>query len=105
VKLGGDRQHYHELIRVHAQAAGMRVKHEGLDNDLLERLKNDNNFWSTKRGGPLREELDWDGLMDPMKYIGRSIEQTERFIKEVIEPLREQYGEAIAKLEESGPRV
>ncbi len=105
VKLGGDRQHYHELIRVHAQAAGLRVKQEGLDNDLLERLKNDKNFWSTKRGGPLREELDWDGLMDPMKYIGRSVEQTERFIKEVIEPLREQYGEAIAKLDESGPRV
>ncbi len=105
VKLGGDRQEYHELIRVHAQAAGLRVKHEGLDNDLLERLKNDKHFWSVKRGGPLREELDWEGLMDPMKYIGRSVEQTERFIKEVIEPLREQYGEAIAKLEESGPRV
>lgn len=105
VKLGGDRQEYHELIRVHAQAAGLRVKHEGLDNDLLERLKNDKHFWSMKRGGPLREELDWEGLMDPMKYIGRSVEQTERFIKEVIEPLREQYGEAIAKLEESGPRV
>lgn len=102
---GGDRQFYHELIRVRAQAAGMRVKQEGLDNDLLERLKNDRHFWSVQRGGPLREELDWDGLMDPMKYIGRSVEQTERFIKEVIEPLREQYGEAIARLDESGPRV
>jgi adenylosuccinate lyase len=105
VKLGGDRQHYHELIRVHAQAAGMRVKREGLDNDLLERLKSDKNFWSTQRGGPLREELDWDNLMDPMKYIGRSVEQTERFIEEVIEPLRERYAEAIAKIDESGPRV
>jgi adenylosuccinate lyase len=102
---GGDRQHYHELIRVHAQAAGMRVKQEGLDNDLLERLKNDTAFWSTARGGPLREELDWDGVMDPMKYVGRSVEQTERFIREVVEPLREQYGEAIANLEESGPKV
>ncbi len=105
VKLGGDRQEYHEKIRVHAQAAGMRVKQEGLDNDLLERLKNDSAFWSKARGGPLAAELDWDGLMDPMKYIGRSVEQTERFIKEVVEPLREQYGEAIAKLGESGPRV
>jgi adenylosuccinate lyase len=41
VKLGGDRQEYHELIRRHAQAAGMRVKQEGLDNDLLDRLKGD----------------------------------------------------------------
>jgi len=105
VKLGGDRQHYHELIRVHAQAASLRVKDEGLDNDLLDRLQADKNFQSTTRGGPLREELDWHGVMDPMKYIGRSIEQTERFIKQVIEPLREQYGEAIAKLANSEPKV
>jgi adenylosuccinate lyase len=105
VKLGGDRQHYHEVIRQHAQAAGLRVKQEGLDNDLLERLKNDKNFWSTKRGGPLSAELNWDGVMDPMKYVGRSVEQTERFIKEVVEPLREQYKDAIAKLGTSGPKV
>jgi len=105
VKLGGDRQHYHELIRQHAQAAGLRVKQEGLDNDLLDRLKNDKNFWSTKRGGPLSAELNWDGVMDPMKYVGRSVEQTDRFIKEVVEPLREQYEDAIATLGKSGPRV
>ncbi|MFO0856687.1 MAG: adenylosuccinate lyase [Phycisphaerales bacterium] len=105
VKLGGDRQEYHEIIRVHAQAAGSRVKDEGQDNDLLDRLKADKHFWSTKRGGPLREELDWDNLLDPMKYIGRSIEQTERFIKEVVEPLREQYKDELAKLEESSPKV
>ena len=105
VKLGGDRQHFHELIRVHAQAAGLRVKSEGLDNDLLDRLKADKNFWSTARGGPLSAELNWDDLLDPMKYVGRSVEQTERFIKEVVEPLREQYGDAIAKLGTSGPRV
>ena len=101
VKLGGDRQHYHEVIRQHAQAAGLRVKQEGLDNDLLERLKNDPAFHPPA----LKAELDWEGLLDPMKYVGRSVEQTERFIKEVVEPLREQYGEAIAKLGESGPRV
>ncbi|QQS07913.1 MAG: adenylosuccinate lyase [Phycisphaerales bacterium] len=105
VKLGGDRQHYHELIRVHAQAAGLRVKQEGKDNDLLDRLNADKNFWSKARGGPLVAELDWDGVMDPMKYVGRSVEQTERFLKEVVEPLREQYKDALAGLEESSPRV
>jgi adenylosuccinate lyase len=105
VKLGGDRQHYHEVIRVHAQAAGMRVKQEGQDNDLLDRLKADKNFWSTARGGPLSAELDWEGVMDPMKYVGRSVEQTERFIKEVVDPMREQYAKQLAELEESGPRV
>ncbi len=105
VKLGGDRQEYHEIIRQHAQAAGMRVKQEGLDNDLLDRLKNDKHFWSVKRGGLLREELDWEGVMDPMRYVGRSVEQTERFIKEVVDPLREQYKDELAKLEESAPKV
>ncbi len=105
VKLGGDRQHYHEVIREHAQAAGFRVKNEGADNDLLGRLQADVNFKSKARGGPLAAELNWDGLMDPMKYIGRSVEQTERFIKDVVEPLREQYGEAIAALGDSAPKV
>lgn len=105
VKLGGDRQEYHEHIRAHAQAAGLRVKQEGLDNDLLERLKADKHFQSRARGGTLSAELDWDGVMDPMKYIGRSVEQTERFIREVVDPLREQYGEQIEKLGTSGPKV
>jgi len=105
VKLGGDRQHYHEVIRQHAQAAGFRVKQEGAENDLIERLKGDKNFWSTSRGGALTGELNWDGLLDPMKYIGRSVEQTERFIAEVVEPLRQQYGEQIARLQDSAPKV
>lgn len=105
VKLGADRQDYHERIRQHAQEAGMRVKQQGLDNDLLDRLKTDPAFQSKSNGGLLEGELDWEGVMDPMNYIGRSVEQTERFIKEVVEPLREQYADAIAKLGDSGPRV
>lgn len=98
VKLGGDRQHYHELIRTHAQAAGMRVKSEGLDNDLLERLKNDPNFHGRARGGPLGGELNWDGLLDPMKYVGRSVEQTARFLALVSDPLVASYGAQINDL-------
>jgi adenylosuccinate lyase len=108
VKLGGDRQEYHEHIRRHAQAAGMRVKQEGLENDLIERLKADRAFWGKARGGPLAAELNWDeggGVLDPMRYVGRSVEQTERYMKEVVEPLREQYGGAIAALSDSSPKV
>ncbi|HVU62551.1 MAG TPA: lyase family protein, partial [Phycisphaerales bacterium] len=101
VKAGGDRQRYHELIRVHAQSAGARVKDEGLENDLLDRLQKDPAFHMPA----LKSELDWSGLLDPMKYIGRSVEQTERFIRDVVEPLRAQYGDAIAKLGGGGPRV
>ncbi|UYV13391.1 MAG: adenylosuccinate lyase [Phycisphaera sp.] len=86
VKLGGDRQELHEKIRVHAQAAGMKVKQEGQDNDLIERLRADEAF------GAVHHLLTEDQLLDPMKYVGRSVEQTERFLKEVVEPLRERYG-------------
>lgn len=95
VKLGGDRQDLHEKIRVHAQAAGHRVKHEGLDNDLIDRLRADPAFEK------VHHLLTEDQLLDPMKYVGRSVEQTERFIAEVIEPLREQYGDQLDSLESS----
>lgn len=92
VKRGGDRQDLHERIRVHAQAAGHRVKQEGLDNDLIERLRQDPAFAS------VHHLLTEDQLLDPMKYVGRSVEQTERFLKEVIEPLRERYGDELGDL-------
>jgi adenylosuccinate lyase len=98
VKAGGDRQDLHEAIRVHAQAAGHRVKQEGLDNDLLDRLKKDPAFQSKARGGQLDRDLNWDNLMDPMQYVGRSVEQTERFVREVVEPLRERYKDELAAL-------
>lgn len=98
VKAGGDRQDLHEAIRVHAQAAGHRVKQEGLDNDLLDRLKKDPAFQSKARGGQLERDLNWDNLMDPMQYVGRSVEQTERFVREVVEPLRERYKDELANL-------
>ncbi|MEO0511441.1 MAG: adenylosuccinate lyase [Planctomycetota bacterium] len=85
VKLGGDRQDLHEKIRVHAQAAGMRVKSEGLDNDLIDRLRADQAFQ------PVHHLLTEDQLLDPMKYVGRAVEQTERFLKDIVEPLREKY--------------
>ncbi|MGP1273093.1 MAG: adenylosuccinate lyase [Phycisphaerales bacterium] len=92
VKAGGDRQDLHEKIRVHAQAAGHRVKQEGLDNDLIERLRNDPAF------AAVAHLLTEDQLLDPMKYVGRSVEQTERFLKEVVEPLRERYADELESL-------
>ncbi|MCH8271544.1 MAG: adenylosuccinate lyase [Planctomycetes bacterium] len=101
VKAGGDRQDLHERIRVHSQAAGHRVKQEGLDNDLIERLKGDEAFHTPA----LKHELDWSDLMDPMNYIGRAPEQVDRFITDVVEPLRDQYGDAIKELGASEPKV
>ncbi len=99
VKAGGDRQDLHERIRVHAQEAGHRVKHLGLENDLLDRLRDDPAFAAVK------DRLTDDDLLDPMKYVGRSVEQTERFIAEVIEPLRERYKDELEAMGDSEPRV
>jgi len=99
VKRGGDRQELHEKIRVHAQAAGARVKQEGLDNDLIERLRTDPAF------EPVHHLLTEDQLLDPMQYVGRAPEQVDRFISETVEPLREQYKDELGTLGDSEPRV
>lgn len=79
VKKGGDRQELHELIREHSIAAGKRVKEEGLDNDLIERIANDPRF------GLSRDEIVTN--LDPKNYTGRSEHQVEEFIRDVIDPL------------------
>ncbi len=99
VKAGGDRQDLHERIRVHAQEAGHRVKHLGLDNNLIELLRADPAFEA------VHDRLTGADLLDPMKYVGRSVEQTERFVAEVIEPLRERYGDELGAAGDSEPRV
>ena len=78
VKRGGDRQELHEKIRVHAMAAGKRVKEDGLDNDLIDRICADSAF------GLSHEEAAV--LLDPAKYTGRSAEQVEEFITGFVDP-------------------
>ncbi|MEM8836332.1 MAG: lyase family protein [Planctomycetota bacterium] len=93
VKAGGDRQELHEKIRMHAQHVAWRIKQEGADNDLIERLRNDPAFESIK------DRLTEGDLLDPMKYVGLAVEQTERFVKEVIEPLRENLDDESGEVE------
>ncbi|MBQ3665654.1 MAG: adenylosuccinate lyase [Lachnospiraceae bacterium] len=79
VKAGGDRQELHEEIRKLSMEAGYNVKHEGLDNNLLELIANNEKF------GMSLEDLKKS--MDPSKYVGRSKEQVEEFLNEVINPI------------------
>ena len=79
VKKGGDRQELHELIREHSIAAGKRVKEEGLDNDLIERIASDPRF------GLSRDEIVTN--LDPKNYAGRSERQVEEFIRDVVDPM------------------
>ncbi|QOX63442.1 adenylosuccinate lyase [Anoxybacterium hadale] len=87
VKKGGDRQELHERIREHSMAAGARVKDEGLNNDLLERIAADEVF-----GLSLEAIKD---LLKPEDYIGRSADQTVELIEEYIKPIVDQYSDEI----------
>ena len=87
VKRGKDRQELHENIRVHSMAAAQRVKGEGLDNDLIERIINDDSF------GLTREEIL--GIIDPAKFVGRSPSQVVEFIDEYVDPIIKNNEEAL----------
>ncbi len=86
VKAGGDRQELHERIRELSMEAGRRVKEEGGDNDLLDRIAADPAF------GLTREELE--ERMDPAKYVGMAPYQTECYLRDVVGPLLEQNKDA-----------
>ena len=79
VKAGGDRQELHERIRELSMEAGKRVKQEGLDNNLLELIAADPMFNVTLE--------DLQKTLEPSKYVGRSKEQVEEYLAEVINPI------------------
>ncbi len=82
VKLGGNRQELHERIRELSMEAGRRVKAEGRENNLLELIAEDPAF-------PMNlEELQQ--AMDPARYVGRSREQVDSFLRDIIRPLLEE---------------
>jgi adenylosuccinate lyase len=83
VKKGGNRQELHEVIRSHSMAAGRRVKEEGLDNDLLVRLKNDPAFACIKE--------EFDSLLDPKAFVGRAPRQVADYLAEEVYPLLKEY--------------
>ena len=81
VKKGGDRQELHERVRIHSMAAAQRVKGEGLDNDLIQRIKNDPTFNLSS------EEIDQ--IINPRDFVGRAPEQVVEFIDEYVKPVLE----------------
>ena len=88
VKKGGNRQELHEGSRTNSRAAARRVKEEGADNDLLERLKSDPAF------NCIRDEFD--SLLDPATFVGRAPQQVQEFLAEEIRPILERYGKELS---------
>ncbi len=82
VKLGGNRQELHERIRELSMEAGRNVKEEGKENNLLELIAADGAFNMSLE--------DLQKAMEPARYIGRSKEQVESFLLNVINPILEE---------------
>jgi adenylosuccinate lyase len=78
VEAGGDRQAIHEVIRRNSVEAASSMKNNGDGNDLLDRLSRDRDF---------PKQVDLTAAADPTRYIGRSPEQVDEFLAEVIDPI------------------
>ncbi len=81
VKAGGDRQALHEAIRECSMEAAAHVKIDGLENDLIERLKAKDAF------KPFKDLID--KAMDARLYIGRASVQTEEYVSGEVLPALE----------------
>lgn len=78
---GGDRQKLHEAIRKHSVMAAEQVKLYGKENDLIERIKEDEVFHLT--------EAEIENLLEPSKFTGMAEYQCEKFIRETVNPVLE----------------
>uniref|UniRef100_A0A1B6MKD4 Adenylosuccinate lyase n=2 Tax=Graphocephala atropunctata TaxID=36148 RepID=A0A1B6MKD4_9HEMI len=83
VKAGGDRQVCHEHIRVLSQEAGLAVKRDGLDNDLVERIRQHPYFQT------ILDQLD--SLLDPSTFVGRAPDQVTEFLRDEVAPVLKKY--------------
>lgn len=90
VEKGRSRQRLHEIIKTHSLAAGKAVKEEGRDNDLLQRLADDEEVPFT-----LAELEDMVG--NYKQFTGRAKEQTEEYLDEVVHPRLSRYKHLLGK--------
>ncbi len=88
VKRGGDRQVLHERIRQLSMQSAQRVKQDGAENDLLERIVADETFNI--------DRADIVKLTNPSLYIGLAPRQVEQFIARHINPIIAEYGDDLS---------
>ena len=84
VELGGDRQKLHEKIREYSVETAARVKLEGGENDLLDKLKADPAFHL--------DDAALAEILDVKQFIGCAPSQTHAFVEEAVRPVLEAYG-------------
>jgi adenylosuccinate lyase len=91
VEKGKSRQELHELIKMHALAAGKTVKEEGRENDLLQRLAKDDAIPFTL------SELE-DMIGNFQQFTGRAKEQTEDYLQEIVLPRLAPFKDILGKV-------
>ena len=94
---GGDRQELHERLRQHSMAAARRMKEEGADADLLERIAGDEAF------GLDIDELT--NMVDPMRFVGRAPAQVARFLDRDVAPVLERQRAQMLTLDDADIHV
>lgn len=82
VARGCSRQEVHEIIKEHSVAAGLLVKNEGQENDLLTRLADDPRL-------PLSTTELEAMTGNYHQFTGRACRQTEEFLQEQVQPVLE----------------
>lgn len=85
VELGGDRQKLHEKIREYSVETAARVKLEGGENDLLDKLKADPAFHL--------DDAALAEILDVKQFIGCAPSQTRAFVEEAVRPVLEACGD------------
>jgi adenylosuccinate lyase len=82
VRLGGNRQELHEMIRGHSLKAYEGIQ-QGRENDLIPRLKS---------VPALQKAIDdRPSLLDLKGYVGRAPAQVEEFVRQQVTPVLKRY--------------
>lgn len=94
VERGRSRQDMHEVIREHSVTAGLAVKEQGVENDLLVRLAYDDRV-------PF-DLPELEGLIgNYQEFTGRAEAQTDEFLDEVVAPVLDRYQHMIGDVDAS----
>nr|WP_321979771.1 lyase family protein [uncultured Cohaesibacter sp.] len=77
-KKGADRQEMHHILKEISMETVRRVRVEGLDNNILDRVVESEAI-------PL-DRADIERIVVPEKFTGMAVRQVERFLKEEVDP-------------------